>query len=193
MGEPTLAKKQKFLAGVVCSLIVLELVNVVTRVGDAFVYAPRHADLLSILGSLLAILVLLKFLLPDWRPHRAWLGGLLGFSLAVSLSVFVYGVYAMTHSAGYTGSDIAAILSREFVEITLFNPYFYLLIGLVFNKRTEKLTAIIYTFVIGLTAILGIGIIPARDIISTLLFGAGYIVIYFNWPVLTRPILENPA
>jgi len=92
MGGFTLTKKQKFLAGVVCSLIVLEVASLVSSLMgpwrtyqvevelmgsfiDPFGFAVLNA--MFVLIALANVLVLLKFLLPNWKPHRQWLGWLL--------------------------------------------------------------------------------------------------------------------
>ena len=202
MSESTLTKKQKLLAGVVCSSIALELVNVLTQVGNAFAYNPRHADWLSVLGSLLAIPVLLKFLLPDWQPHKKWLGRLLGLAFTASLLFEVYSLISLwggkpvTFDANRIYSFVLDIISV--LANILLNPLLPLLIGIARKKSTEKTAGVFAAISFGGLAVLLIftytdvamvvGVPPIY--LMKLYIYLAYSILFFTWPVLTRPILE---
>jgi len=222
MGGLTLTKKQKFLAGVVCSLIVLaplsaafSLARMLGTLADG-----RGTELSSppmfavyILGAAANVLVLLKFLLPNWTPHKKWLGWLLGASLLFSpiafaallppLQSFEYGVGVIVEQFPITDWPLSMILLHVAIYvlywliIVLFSPHFHLLCGLWRKKNSEKIA--------GVFAAIGVAPLLAGLFLSiwfgyhngfiwltllSMLIQSGYIIIYFTWPVLTRPILE---
>jgi len=224
MGGFTLTKKQKFLAGVVCSLIVLVPLNAAFTLarmqgnpayGNDWQFNSPPMFAVYILGAVANALVLLKFLLPGWRSHRNWLGWLLGTSLLLGpfafamllppLQSFFYGVDVITEQfplADYPPSAVIlliAIRASIWLAAVLFSPNFYLLCGLLRKKRTEKATGIFAA--IGLVPLLlgffSIGFVNGFIYFTllSLLIQAGHIILYFSWPVLTRPILaiEKPA
>ena len=187
LSKSRFSARQIFLAGVVCSLIVLELVNVLTHTGNAFAYNPRHADWLSVLGSLLVIPVLLKFSLPDWQPHKTWLGWLLGFAFAAS---------SLSEFYSFSLPDILFTLAR-----ILLNPFFPLLIGVACKKSTEKIAGVfaaislaglaITTFLIFTNPERVVGV-PSVYLMRLFAYTV-YTILFFTWPVLTRPILEKES
>jgi branched-chain amino acid aminotransferase len=147
-------------------------------------------------GGSVRILILFKFLLPNWQPHKKWLGGLMGFSLAGSLASLIYGICAVVRSGESAGNVIAGSAIRGLWDITIINPYFYLLIGIAINKSTEKIPAIVYSIDVAFVLFMSAKNIAAKPVLllyslPDFLIVIGYIILYFTWPVLTRPILEK--
>ena len=205
MGISTFPKKQKFLAGVACSLIVLQLISV-----------SRNADLLSVLGSLLAVLVLLKFLLQNWHPHRMWLGGLLGLSLVKELWDTIqslpdvretmsrqmdaqFGDRAFLLPPGFIDTIIPFVIVFACIGVIAINPYFYLLLGTVFKKKMEKTAGVFSAIRLGFLALTMVFAFSTLSMLRfnwsndlpQLLIPLGYTILYFSWPVLSRPILQQ--
>jgi len=196
MGNSTaLMKKQKFLAGVVCSLIVLALLPLAlglgrTRNGSA-------DDALWVASTLAQVLVLLKFLRRGREPRRKWLGWLLGISLATDLlSSFFTNLPDMRDTLfaqlpawmatyGLIGGIIISFVTK---------PFFHLLYGVLRKKSTEKRAGVFACINLGIFLISLISMLVQRtsawpSIIIGIFIETGYIALYFSWPVLTRPIL----
>ena len=183
-------KKQKFLAGVVCSLIVLELAGPVLALLQS-----RNYSLDNLLALAARVMILLKFLLPNWQPHQKWLGGLLGVVLLSRL-------FDAPRLYTFFNENFTILISIVFVvaEILVFallHPNFHLLRGIVRNKSTEKTAGVFAAIALGLWSI---NIILWQFIVSwtwnempwrSMLLSLGYTILYFTWPVLSRPILEK--
>jgi len=159
MGETTLTKKQKLLAGVVCAMIVLTLVDSALSLWN-LLGNPEAEEFLSKLhfvmfsfGALFNVLILLKFLLSGWKPHKNWLSLLLGILLlfgGVAVASLVPMLQEIYYSIGqaYRDSMPAAsdgmtaiwviVFALCFIVLLLFNPYLHLLRGLWRGKSTEK-------------------------------------------------------
>jgi len=192
MGEPTLlTKKQKFLAGVVCSLIVLEL----ARLALSLLRMTENASPLAIvLGAVLNLTLLLKFLLPGWRPHRKWLGWLLAAGLVAPPLVVAPSFVKISQSGNNPMGPVGMIVlvSITFTLTMLLSPQFHLLRGIIRNKSTEK-TAGKFSIVMLVIASLGLllGDTTWYSVVFNTLISVGFTILYFTWPVLSRPILEK--
>ncbi|MDR2687825.1 MAG: hypothetical protein LBB75_08730 [Oscillospiraceae bacterium] len=226
MGNSTaLAKKQKFLAGVACSLIVLEALNKVTHLNAwkfrSFPVSMPFSvtDLVSIIALLLEVLVLLKFLLPGWKPHKMWLGCVLGASLATEVAAEIWKTIQSMPDLRETVSkmmdaqlgDTVAMLPPGFMDtaiqfvivfagvaVILVNPYFYLLLGVAIKKGMEKTAGVFSAIKLGFLALAMVFVFATSIVrfngsndLPYLLVPLGYAILYFNWPVLSRPILEK--
>ena len=222
-GSTSLTKKQKLLAGVVCSLIVLELVT------TAFYWHPAFGSLTDLTDVFLFVLyvlnfstniaLLLKFLLPNWAPHKEWLTRLLGASLSISLLGMVLDLATSTADdmifafllPAHRENDrvpVVIIVSLEVIvkllSISLLNPDFYLLLGITSKKekRAQKIAGILYAVALPLYVLSVIWLIIdlqykepfvwSYAYLRNILTYTGYIIIYLTWPVLSRPILEKP-
>jgi len=212
----SLTKKQKLLAGVVCSLIVL-------RLADKMLYAARSYSVLPllVLGGLSGALVGLKFLLPNWKPHKKWLGWLLGVSLVTSpLASIAYLAqgrslmlaqmaepefaerFAQFDEATTAavmramGGVLTALIVIAYVAIILLSPAFHLLRGLIRKKSTEKTAGVFSLIALTVNLLPQISAIARGaavwdQVIISVLISVGFAILYFTWPVLTRPILEK--
>jgi len=183
-------KKQKFLAGVVCSLIVLEL----ARLALSLLRMTANASPLAIvLGAVLNLALLLKYLLPVWQPHRKWLGWLLAANLAAPPLVVASSFVKISQSGNNPMGPVGMIVlvSITFTLIMLLSPQFHLLRGIIRNKSTEK-TAGKFSIVMLIIASLELlfGDTTWYSVVFNTLISVGFTIIYFTWPVLSRPILE---
>ena len=198
MSESTLTKKQKFLAGAVCSLIVLRLVSAALYLIEGFGGFEENTLLISC--TLIHVLLLLKFLLPKWEPHRVWLGCLLGAALLVPLLSAIYTVrrYYGLGFADWLGMGFDP--GGEFQLFILVNPLFFLLLGVIFEKFMDKLAQIIAAILGAIHLALSLLwfllwwlVDPPADMYPRLfLISLGYIILYFGWPILSQPILGKP-
>ena len=188
--------KQKFLAGVVCATIALTLASAVRNI------ATSNGNLVPrILAPLLSVALLLKFLLPGWRPHRKWLAWLLAaqfLTVPVMVCVYLFDPASaqfrqlMRETPTWLVIVVFVVLS---IGMTLLLPHFHLLRGILRNKSTEKMAG--QLSIVWLVITLGANIFSVlHDInswyagISSALIEIGQIILYFNWPVLTLPVLE---
>jgi len=182
---------------------------------DVWAANPLH---LAMDGAnlLLVFLVLLKFLLPGWEPHRKTLAWLLGVTLLAGMGSYVYGLFqgfaiGVEEAGGamegplMTGMRIGAVFVTLF--ITAIRPQFWLLIGIWAKKSMEKLAGLITFISMGgslLLTLVGIlltmlgGEAKIPDILWTvtvpgLASSLCWAIFCFTWPVLDRPVLEKAA
>jgi len=166
------------------------------------------------MNLLLALLVLVKFLLPGWEPHRKTLAWLLGVMLLVGTGSYVYGLFQGfeigIEAAGgvmegplMTGLGIGAVFGALFSMAI--RPQLWLLIGIWAKKSMEKLAGLITFIAMGgsllltlagvlLTMLSGEIVLPdilwtvtVPGLASSLCWG----IFCFTWPVLDRPVLEK--
>jgi len=217
----TLTKRQKFLTGVVWAMVALLLVGFArTLTGGVLTHFIGTDSPLNIAitaaGDLFSVLMLLQLLLPLWRQsYQKWLGWLLGIGLLVSAANTCYtAVMNFTHHQERYFT-IAMLISG--IAFILLSPQFHLLRGIVFKKHTEKTAGILAAVGLGiilLSALLSqiflilaeknsftlAGQNPATqpnvffsilNILPGALIMAGYIIVCFSWPVLSKPLLEK--
>jgi len=210
MGNSTLTKKQKFLAGVVCSLIILTLTNtafsLLSPASDAareLTRSPLYV-VFMLLAAVLNALLLLKFLLPNWEPHKKWLGWLLGASLIFAPLMLIAMVPSMGGFWEQQAMDASAkrnmlivmfiAIPIAFALVTLISPYFHLLRGIVRKKSTEKAAGVVSTIMLAFTSLSQISAISSGTFgwrsILPIITSVGFTILYFSWPLLSRPILE---
>ena len=236
MGISTYTKKQKFLAGVVCSLIVLAWLDPILRLLYLSNQLRLHAELVpgsvsglpyalvGLLGAAMSTLVLLKFLLPNWRPHQKWLGWLLGVQMVsipfMAIAVFlpIRGLMQNLPLGADMGLPMLIIICVAAPVGILISPELHLLRGIVRKKSTERIAGVLSVVAL-VSAVLSmlISIVSAAvtarsnamfaEITNTpiepagslfnwsrlpdIIIQIGYIILFFNWPVLSRPILEK--
>ena len=203
MGNSTsLTKKQIFLAGVVCSLIVLRLVPTALYFIEELNsgWSDNYELALLALGTLLYVLVLLKFLLPIGASHRLWLGCLLGALLLVGVldtlrewHYIMLGLSLPQEWVGFTPTAQSDLYRNNGV---LLNPFFWLLLGIVFDRaKMQKIAGVLASVFLALRLFVDLlwWLIdpPPEQSWQLLLTCAGYIILFFTWPVLSRPILDN--
>ena len=200
MGESklVLTKKQIFLAGTVCLMIVLLLVDAARALQELSKgrneFMPLN-NVLFLFNVLPAVLVLLKLLLPAWQPHKKWLAWLLGAAIAGRMLNPIYDfIMGLVYRAdllvtiGYfAGFVVLNILVASNVQ---------LLRGLIRKKDTVKIAGVFAVIELGVVVVEGIVVMLRSPslwaiLLSSILVNAGYVILYFNWPVLTRPILEK--
>ena len=175
--------KQKRLAGVVCLMIALESICIVlTSVDnrDKSLYV-----LFYILSSFAGTATLLMFLLPSWQQYRKWLKWLLVAFMSFAILAFV------------VDTDDFGLATRLFIVFALLlSPSFHLLHGIIRKKSTEKLAGVFSVVKLAIFIASALTMIEEDPLawgktIISLLSTVGSIIIYFTWPVLTRPILEK--
>ena len=113
-----------------------------------------------------------------------------GSATAVVMSDAIYGI-------------VIAVSIAALIFFILLSPYFHLLRGLIRSKSTERAAGALSAAWLGLSVIMLAGttivsIITGSEIsgnpasrILTILIYIGDVILYYNWPVLTRPILEK--
>ena len=179
------AKDQRFIAGVIIAMIFFTLVSAVlglmgnsTDATAAVLGSSAPAlTVVSALSTLTSVLVLLKYLLPGWEPHRKWLGGLLGASLVtkqglVLLSFGLSFYITFSNAMSQINGDLNVIESAAQPTVTtivivvlsialliglavglLLSPEFHLLRGLIRKKSTERLAGILSAVGLGATVL----------------------------------------
>jgi len=205
MGTSRFAKKQLFLAGVVCSLIVVRLVPTVLYFIEALnsPWIDNYELALIALGTLLYVLVLLKLLLPIGASHRKWLGWLLAASLFVGLLMIAKESTSPLSSSfsfePWLWAGLAPVFASDSLYLNnalLLNPLFYLLLGVVFDwGKMQKIAGGLAVPFLGLALLMQLGwwLIdpPGYLLLQPILTNLCYIILFFKWPVFARPILEK--
>jgi len=219
--SPPAGKNRNFSLGLLCVIALIQ-------VGGTLLVYLNGSDVIGTLASnpftlaldainvLLSLLVLLKFLLPGWEPHRKTLAWLLGASLVLYAGTLVYGLllgFALgAEAAGgaveanlMTGMRVGSVIGA--LIGTVVRPQFFLLVGIWAKKSTEKLAGLFSFIALGwglLAAALGIllnmlsgeALVPGTLWTVTLPGLAGSLcwgILCFTWPVLNRPVLEKAA
>ena len=218
---PPAGKNRSFALGLLCVFALLQIA------GSLLIYLDG-SDLMSALASnplnlafdglnvLLFLLVLLKFLLPGWEPHRKTLAWLLGISLVNYAASFIYGmnlgfVLGAEAAGGVADGTTMTVMRVGAVIAALFvmalRPQFWLLIGIWSKKSMEKLAGLFSFIALG-WGLLAAGIsifanmmagealfsntlwtVTLPGLAATLCWG----ILCFTWPVLERPVLEKGA
>jgi len=208
----------------VCGMALIALATAVTpylggnSILDGLLSDPLYIGL-SAANLLLSLLMLLKFTLPGWEPHRKTLGWLLGGSLACSLGLALYTVvrafYIGVSAAGGFDDPVMAGIMRVSTIVggvigglvgMAMSPQFILLLGLRAKKSTEKVAGVVSAVSLGWTVLA----VPLGMLAGSLASGAMElpetlwsstvpsivslvcaVVFYFSWPVLDRAVLEK--
>ena len=216
---PPAGKNRGLALGLLCVMALVQLAaTLLPYLGgsdfiDVWASNPLHLAMDG-LNLLLALLVLLKFLLPGWEPHRKTLAWLLGVMLLVTMGSYVYGLFqgfeigaaaagGTVEGALMTGMRIGAVFGALFGMAM--RPQFWLLIGIWAKKSMEKLAGLFSFIAMGgsllltgggllLTLLAGEAVIPDTlwtvtlpGLAASLCWG----IFCFTWPVLERPVLEN--
>ena len=97
-------------------------------------------------------------------------------------------------AAAAAGGILTALLVIAYIVIILINPYFHLLRGLIRKKSTEKTAGVFSVITLAANLLMQVGGIARGatawdEITISVLTCIGYIIIFFSWPVLSRPIL----
>jgi len=120
-------RKQWVLAGLVGFAIINHLIWFMINPGS---FSLLNA--LSWLQTFTFVAILLKFVLPNWNPHRLWLAVLTGTLAATFLARMV----VVSVLFGFYWLDLLFLL-----DLTVMGWFFWLFIGAVFRKRTQKIAA----------------------------------------------------
>ena len=186
--------------------------------GSSLVYDLLRDNPLSIaldaLNLLLALLVLLKFLLPGWEPHRKTLAWLLGFNLLGMLGTTIFGALlgfnlGESMAGGMDSVIMGAVRVGTIIGVVigmLARPQFILLIGIWSKKSTEKIAGLLSAASMGLgllgmlvsglamrVAELGAEQLSLTSTVPALAASLCWAIFCFVWPVLDRPVLaEKP-
>ena len=173
------------------------------------------AAIVNFMGGLGSAFVIMKLLSPTWEPHRRALGWLLGGTLALNMAgvvlmimqIFSGGLDPATQAAVDVmietqpqGAVVVAVVFLSIVSVAvglLFSPEFHLLRGLALNKSTEKIAGACAAVALGVSLFFLLAsreAFNALNLISALispLLSAGYVFVYFGWPVLHRAVGEE--
>ena len=170
--RPPEAKRPRFKAAVLYAMLLLTLLAAVQGLVAPNLVKGAFFTVAPLLNAIASALLLLKFLLPGWRPHRAWLASLLGFAFAAKLVVMggylmvcaqaltyagVQGSYQPELSQGYASTVANAafgvMLAVALVVAPLLSPQFHLLLGIWRKKSTERTAGVLAAVGLGLSAL----------------------------------------
>lgn len=221
---PPAGKRPKLALAMVCCMaltaLAASLIPFLTGPGliDSLLADPLYIGL-SAASLLLTLLVLLKYVLPGWEPHRKTLGWLLGGALVCSSALGVYGVVQGFQigfaSAGVSSGAIdSGFMDGMRIGMTAggiigllagiaMNPHFILLIGLAAKKRTEKVAGLLAMLSLGWSLLalvlnVGIGLLTggtfnlAEALLTSTLPGMAQLIFSVIF-YLTWPVLERPV
>jgi len=171
--------------------------------------------IVNFMGAMGNAFIILKLLSPGWDPHRKTLGWLLGGTLALNMTgvvlmivqIFSGGLDPTMQAAVDVmietqpqGAITVAIVIVSVISVAaglLFSPEFHLLRGLALKKSTEKIAgacAVLALVVSVFFLLASLADFSLTDFLTSLLsplISAGYVVVFFGWPVLNRAVGEQ--